>query len=177
MSSSSSSSPSSGNGHLHPLLAPVVEVDSGDRLSDSDLSDAHDTVHDTVDVAVASSRSSSSDPNDITNHTVNDGLDSQESDVNSDANASDDADFDMDDEAASIQSDPGEDDRSTSQESRRAPKRKSVIEDEFMKANPELYGLRRSVSLVIYTSFFTVLIVLRSLVRRNLEEWFVLSVD
>ncbi|KAI1328341.1 P-loop containing nucleoside triphosphate hydrolase protein [Xylariaceae sp. FL0255] len=58
---------------------------------------------------------------------------------------SDDADYDMDDSPAPSQSGRGHDDRSTSHDSHRAPKRKAVAdEDEYIRENPELYGLRRS---------------------------------
>jgi len=61
-------------------------------------------------------------------------------------NSSDDGDFDAAESPASPRSN-GEDVRASSPESRPAPKRKAahVIEDEFMRENPELYGLRRSV--------------------------------
>jgi chromodomain-helicase-DNA-binding protein 1 len=57
---------------------------------------------------------------------------------------SDDADFDMEDSPAPAATN-GRDDRSTSVEFCRPAKRKLGVEDEHMLANPELYGLRRSV--------------------------------
>jgi chromodomain-helicase-DNA-binding protein 1 len=60
-------------------------------------------------------------------------------------NGSDDADFDMEDSSAAAATNPSRDDRSSSIESRRPAKRKLVVEDEHILANPELYGLRRSV--------------------------------
>lgn len=60
---------------------------------------------------------------------------------------SDDADFDMEDSPAPPPASSARIDRSTSHDSRRPSKRKlGVEEDEFIKANPELYGIRRSVS-------------------------------
>ena len=57
---------------------------------------------------------------------------------------SDDADFEVDSPALDIST--GRDARSSSQESRRPPKRKAGIEDdEEIMNNPELYGIRRSV--------------------------------
>lgn len=59
--------------------------------------------------------------------------------------ASDDGDFDQEEETAH-ESNHTMKERSSSQESRRPPKRKlGVEEDEHILANPELYGLRRSV--------------------------------
>jgi hypothetical protein len=61
-------------------------------------------------------------------------------------NESEDADFDMEDSPALAATNASRDDRSTSIESRRPAKRKlGVEEDEHILANPELYGLRRSV--------------------------------
>jgi chromodomain-helicase-DNA-binding protein 1 len=63
------------------------------------------------------------------------------------AQASDDADYDMEETPAASQSDDHHDERSTSHESRRVPKRKAgAEEDDYIRENPELYGLRRSVS-------------------------------
>lgn len=63
-----------------------------------------------------------------------------------DAAGSEDADFDMDDSPAPAPASSARIDRSTSHDSRRPSKRKlGVEEDEFIKANPELYGIRRSV--------------------------------
>ena len=60
-------------------------------------------------------------------------------------NASDDADFDMEDSPAPVVTTVSRDDRSTSIESRRPQKRKLGVENKHILANPELYGLRRSV--------------------------------
>lgn len=60
--------------------------------------------------------------------------------------ASDDGDFEMQDSAISPRDDGVVPDRESSVDSPRPPKRKSpVAEEDFIKANPELYGLRRSV--------------------------------
>jgi chromodomain-helicase-DNA-binding protein 1 len=59
---------------------------------------------------------------------------------------SEDADFDIDDSPAPEATDSVRHERSTSVESHRPLKRKLGVEDdEHIKANPELYGLRRSV--------------------------------
>jgi len=60
-------------------------------------------------------------------------------------NGSDDADFDLEDSPAPAATNPSRDDRSTSIESRRPAKRKHGVESDHFNANPELYGLRRSV--------------------------------
>lgn len=60
-------------------------------------------------------------------------------------NESDDADFDMEESPAAAVTNGARHDRSTSVESRRPQKRKLPVEDEHILANPELYGLRRSV--------------------------------
>lgn len=66
----------------------------------------------------------------------------------------DDADFDMEDSPAAPAANGERHDRSTSVESRRPAKRKvGIKEDEYILANPELYGLRRSVR----PSYFSVL--------------------
>lgn len=126
------------NGHLSPERA--IQSDSSDQHheSDSDFSDARN----------APARRPSSSPSDIVNdtsHFENDAPDMVESDEQSEDNASADGDFDMEE---SPQSDHDEIviERPSSSDSNRASKRKvNIEEDEYIKANPELYGLRRSV--------------------------------
>ncbi|KAI1259787.1 P-loop containing nucleoside triphosphate hydrolase protein [Xylariaceae sp. FL1019] len=68
-----------------------------------------------------------------------------EADLDDGARASNDGDYDMEESPAPSHSDEHRDDRSSSRESQRAPKRKAVIEeDDYIRENPELYGLRRS---------------------------------
>lgn len=64
----------------------------------------------------------------------------------SDNDAEDDGDFDAPGSPASVQSNV-DGDRAASASARPVAKRKAAqaIEDEFMRENPELYGLRRSV--------------------------------
>jgi chromodomain-helicase-DNA-binding protein 1 len=98
---------------------------------------------------IAASPSPSPDPDDETIY-INGGHDFAESSNSPDQNnASDDGDFDMDDDALNAQSDGGDvaaDARSSSGDSQQSLKRKaSQDEDRYIKANPELYGLRRSV--------------------------------
>jgi chromodomain-helicase-DNA-binding protein 1 len=65
----------------------------------------------------------------------------------SENDAADDADFDMIESPASAGSDIDHDGPSVANGSRPAPKRKAAVltEDDYMRENPELYGLRRSV--------------------------------
>ncbi|KAM5380488.1 hypothetical protein ACJA88_004817 [Fusarium oxysporum] len=66
------------------------------------------------------------------------------SEQSSEDNASDDGDFDME-ESLPSQNEDAMEDRDSSTDSNRASKRKAPVEeDEYIKANPELYGLRRS---------------------------------
>ncbi|KAH0427281.1 chromo domain-containing protein 1 [Colletotrichum camelliae] len=128
------------NGFRSPQGGSPSPIVARGHQSDSDLSDVHDNA------AVPVSSSPSPDPNDSTGY-INGAPDFAESDSSGDDNnASDDADFDMDDDAASIvQSDGAGDAHSSSNDSQRPSKRKvAAREDEYIKANPELYGLRRS---------------------------------
>lgn len=131
------------NGHPSPGSASNIQQSVSRRLSDSELSD--------IQVAGAPlAASPSPDPED-SNEYVNGGHDFAESSSSTDENnASDDGDFDMEDEVdddqATAQSDGTGDARSSSNGSSRPAKRKATVdEDEYIKANPELYGLRRSV--------------------------------
>ncbi|KAI2621231.1 P-loop containing nucleoside triphosphate hydrolase protein [Hypoxylon sp. NC1633] len=141
---SSSPEPSSVNGHVSPEGRPRARIVLDDRASESDLSDVNENA------ALPESSPSSSPP--VRNQSFQDAepdLDSHRgvnsSDNDDENNASDDADFDMEDSPVPSQSDVPQDDRSTSNSSRRAPKRKAGGEEEdYMRENPELYGLRRS---------------------------------
>ncbi|KAI0388031.1 P-loop containing nucleoside triphosphate hydrolase protein [Hypomontagnella monticulosa] len=137
----SSPEPSSVNGHMSPETGADGRILLDDRVSESDLSDVNDNT------APAASSSSSPTPD----RSLRDPEPDQDSPTgvqssdNDDNNASDDADFDMEDSPAPSQSDAPQDETSTSNSSRRATKRKAgVDEDEYIRENPELYGLRRS---------------------------------
>ncbi|KAK0656358.1 CDH1-like protein [Cercophora newfieldiana] len=133
MSTSSGASPINGHAH-HSEDEHSGHVFNGDQ-SDSDLSDVQAADADgprsgSVDVAASAVQMPSialEDPSD-----------------SSDNDASHDADFDMEGSPVSAQS--SDDARGASVESRPAAKRKStqVLEDDYMRENPELYGLRRS---------------------------------
>jgi chromodomain-helicase-DNA-binding protein 1 len=69
-----------------------------------------------------------------------------ESEQSTPDNADEDGDFDMQ-ESLPSQHDETAEDHASSTDSNRASKRKAPMgEDDYIKANPELYGLRRSVS-------------------------------
>ncbi|KAI1840610.1 hypothetical protein JX266_013214 [Neoarthrinium moseri] len=110
--------------------------------SESDLSEVRDTVviARPLPPASAAHRDPSEDNVEMEDQEA---IESSESDND---NASEDADFDMEESPAPSQSDGARDERSTSNDSQRATKRKVAVveEDDFIKANPELYGLRRS---------------------------------
>ncbi len=96
---------------------------------------------------VADLPSPSPQPNDGTAD-LGGAADFEENTASSDNDGSEDADFDMEEDGLTPQSEGAAPlaDNSSSQGSRRGSKRKAAIEeDEYIKANPELYGLRRSV--------------------------------
>lgn len=128
------------NGHLSPAQESDQDVHSERAPTESDLSDAH---HEPAD---DSSHAPSHSPRNLPIH-ANGEMDVSESDEPTPDHASEDAEFDMEESPPSQHDDVAEA-RSTSSDSSRAPKRKAanVDEDDFMRANPELYGLRRSVS-------------------------------
>ncbi|KYK58217.1 chromo domain-containing protein 1 [Drechmeria coniospora] len=127
------------NGHLSPDDAGDTTTFAERGLSDSDLSDTRVT---------PMNRSSPSDTEnrngDASNHLHHDDHMS-ESDGTSEGDASDDGDFEVQDGVVYEPEEAGGQDDATSADSSRPSKRKSpVAEDDFIKANPELYGLRRS---------------------------------
>ena len=127
------------NGHPSPDQADISSMASQRRRSDSDNSDVSNRP------SGNRSPSFSGDANGARNGTYDD-LDMDESDVPTPDNVSEDADFDMKESPSSQHEDDAFPERASSTASSRAPKRKAaVVEDEFMRANPELYGLRRSV--------------------------------
>lgn len=86
--------------------------------------------------------------------------------------ASGDADFDMQESPPSQNEDEAPVDRPSSSDSSRAPKRKAVVDEhEFMKANPELYGLRRSVCSRVNHWKARKLTYLTRLDRENSAKW------
>ena len=136
---STSPEPSPANGHLSPAADEVtVSYANGDQ-SDSDLSD----------VQAADVDEHSPDSLDGLGAThgaaARDGFD--EDSGPSDNDGSDDADFDMAESVASANSNGEPDQPASSDGSHQAQKRKApvALEDDYMRNDPELYGLRRSV--------------------------------
>lgn len=130
------------NGHSYSNGTTTYANHDAASDSGSDLSEVRDPP-----VAEASPSSASS-PTRQSNY-GNDDVESSDHSEEDNDNGSDDGDFDMDDDVAETSNQNVRDDRSSSRESRRPPKRKMGIEDdEYIKANPELYGLRRSVRVI-----------------------------
>lgn len=125
------------NGHASPLADGENNImDHGDQ-TDSDLSD--------VQAAEAEPSSDTPEAEEVTVKNLE--LQVGEPSDSSEEDASADADFDMDDSPQSPQSDQEDDQPSESSSSRHPQKRKAptAAEEDFMRDNPELYGLRRSV--------------------------------
>lgn len=141
MSPSPVSSPT--NGHISPVVADTVSVQLLDpEPSDSDLSDAP-----VADIESPSSNSPGEHGQAAADGRVDDFHDPPTS---SDEDALNDADFDDAAEAASPGSHNGQIEAAispSSDDSHAASKRKAapIDEDDFIRHNPELYGLRRSV--------------------------------
>lgn len=129
------------NGHLSPLANTVMTNDDAPYESDSDLSDIQAP-------AVGPSPSSTTSERRQSEEFGNQDISSSESSEPENQDGSDDGDFDMEESPAAAQHTSARHDRSTSPDSRRPTKRKMGFEDdEHIMANPELYGLRRSVGL------------------------------
>ena len=125
------------NGLSSPLLDSALTNEDAPYDSESDLSEVAIPIIDEPSPAPSNHQSEFGEQAEV--HSESSGAEAQD--------ASDDADFDMEDSPAPVASSGRRDDRSSSAESRRPPKRKLGVEDdEHILANPELYGLRRSVS-------------------------------
>lgn len=137
-----SSTPSSlnfPNGHLSPPVNTFTNPEPSTSDSESDLSEA-------VDVPNNSTLSSNPEAQELDAKSPSQRM-NIESSHDEDAIGSDDADYDMETPAAPDLT-ITRDDASSSEDSRRHAKRKFGVEhDDHMNNNPELYGLRRSVSL------------------------------
>jgi len=122
--------------HAPPEADTVLTNDDAPYDSESDLSE----------VAIPVIEEPSPAPS---NHQPEFGAEGNEDSESSAADAqgeSDDADFDIEESPTAAPANGERHDRSTSIESRRPAKRKvGIKEDEYILANPELYGLRRSV--------------------------------
>ena len=122
------------NGHLSPSNAYTNGAPT--PSSDSDLSEVSDHIEPTV----------THPPNITVDHTSGAYVDHRSSSSeDEDALGSEDADYEMED--ATMDVDDAQDAQSSSQDSRRSLKRKSMTQEEdYIKNDPELYGIRRSVS-------------------------------
>jgi hypothetical protein len=124
------------NGHVSPLASSTLTNDDAPYDSESDLSEVAKSIVDEPSPAPSRNRQSEFGAQDT---------DASESSAAEVQDESDDADFDMEDSPPHTAPDRARQERSTSVESRRPAKRKLGLEDEHILANPELYGLRRSV--------------------------------
>lgn len=141
---SSSPEPSLANGHGSPLEDSSISPAADGAQSDSDLSEVNETV------VIARPRDSPSafDHDHDSDDAKPDSEPHKAAESSADENneVSDDADFDMEDSPVASHSDAAQDEISESNDSHRAAKRKvGAGENEYIAANPELYGLRRSV--------------------------------
>jgi chromodomain-helicase-DNA-binding protein 1 len=139
MNMDSTTSSSLPNGHIPPLPNIAMTNDDAPYDSESDLSEIREPP------AVETSPSTSSSPQQQSEFGHQD-LESSDSSGAENNDGSDDADFDMEESPVAAPAHTARIDRSTSHDSRRPTKRKLGFEDdEHILANPELYGLRRSV--------------------------------
>ena len=125
------------NGHSSPLAINVAPAVNFSPPSESELSD----------VKEHAAEEPSSDEDAPGEQDDDDDAMQVDSDSSEDVDAEGEPDGDYDSETPPpIQVESSRARSSTSQESRRPPKRKASVEgDDFMTQNPELYGLRRSV--------------------------------
>lgn len=127
------------NGHHSRMENTSITNDEASYDSGSDLSEIREPP------VVEASPSSSSTPNHQSDF-GNEDPESSESSEDEKGNGSEDGDFDVEESVPEPNRRNTRVDRSSSHDSRRPTKRKMGIEDdEYIKANPELYGLRRSV--------------------------------
>lgn len=145
---SSSPEPDTANGYSHIVDDDTGNVHSGDH-SEDDMFEMNDTVTARPYTATDLHESAGEDEKPYTEE--HDAIASSESDNNN--NVSEDADFDMEESPAASHSDAAQDERSASNDSRQSSKRKVATEEEdYIAANPELYGLRRSVRFENFSS-------------------------
>jgi len=125
---------------MSPLANDIMNVDDPTRFSESELSDPKEV----APIQLLSSDSAS--PVVEVGDAEQDGRMTSPSSPDEDAEGSEDGDYSMGIPPVP-ESDDARADRSSTEQSQRPAKRKaSVDDDEHMQMNPELYGLRRSVS-------------------------------
>ena len=144
MSTSPEASPVNGHSYSSPDRHSIdisngALSDADAPQSESDLSDVQAADHD-LDAPSSESDAEVDPPSEKPDRN----FDQVSGESNNDA--SDDGDFDVPDSPASAQSN-NNNSRAGSTSSRHAAKRKAAqaMEEDFMRENPELYGLRRSV--------------------------------
>ncbi|KAK9777001.1 putative Chromodomain helicase hrp3 [Seiridium cardinale] len=137
---SSSPEPENANGYSHPIAHDAHDA-NGDAHSESDLSEMADTVTARPLPPTSADYNQSADEDGNTYMEDQDAIASSESEND---NPSEDADFDMEESPAASHSDAAQEERSMSNDSRQSTKRKVANDEDFINANPELYGLRRS---------------------------------
>ncbi|PNY24508.1 Chromo domain-containing protein 1 [Tolypocladium capitatum] len=126
------------NGYLSPDDAGTSTAFAQRGRSDSDLPDAQNTPAEHSSPSISEDRNGETPSQSREDHRMSD------SDGSSGGNASDDADFEMQDGVRSQHDDGVGQDRESSADSRLSKRKSPVAEEEFIQANPELYGLRRS---------------------------------
>jgi len=130
---------------LQPISTEPAPLTAKAALTNDDA--PYDSESDLSEVAIPAVEEPS--PATSTNNQPGFGSNGNDDDESSEADAqgeSDDADFDIEESPAAPAANGERHGRSTSIESRRPAKRKiGIEEDEYILANPELYGLRRSV--------------------------------
>ncbi|KJZ80588.1 hypothetical protein HIM_00438 [Hirsutella minnesotensis 3608] len=128
------------NGHLSPEDVSNSIASSERVPSESPHHEAHDSPAEPSSPALSEDRNGDPSIDLHEDHDV-----SGSGDESSRGNASDDADFEMQDDAVSQHEQDVVQDHESYSDSPRPSKRKSpVAEEDYIKANPELYGLRRS---------------------------------
>lgn len=139
---SSSPEPETANGYTHSISDDSGNA-NGDAHGENDLPELNDTVIARPLPSVSVDFRQSPDDDENTYMDEQGAIASSESDND---NPSEDADFDMEESPAASHSDAAQDERSMSNDSRQSSKRKVTNDEEdYINANPELYGLRRSV--------------------------------
>lgn len=138
MSSPEVAGPTNGHSSQYEVISSMAAVESGQ--SDIDLPDARHSS------AARSSPADSDLPVQETPDYADERLAYSQSDISEERHASQDADYDMHEAVASQPDDDDDQSRESTPNSNRPSKRKALVsEDDYIKANPELYGLRRSV--------------------------------
>ncbi|KAH6648435.1 P-loop containing nucleoside triphosphate hydrolase protein [Truncatella angustata] len=138
---SSSPEPETANGYSYSVSYDADDA-NGHARSESDLSETNGALTARPLPSTAAEHHESADEHENTYTEEQDAIASSESDND---HRSEDADFDMAESPAPSHSDVAQEERSASNDSRQSNKRKVANDEEdFINANPELYGLRRS---------------------------------